>query len=97
VSRAAVSFAAISAAEADIERVATDIRRRIADLDRDLAVTVAGLPADDADRIRDARARRDAAVGDLCAVLDQIGTALRAARKAGQPSAYAQPGWSSAR
>jgi len=94
VNRAAVSFAAMSAAEADVERVAAEIRRRVAEIDHDLAATLADLPSDDADRVQDARARRDAAVVDLCAVLDQIGTALRAARKAGQPAAYAQPGWS---
>ncbi len=93
MSRTAVSFAAMSAAEADVERVAAEIQRRVADLDRDLAETVAALPAGDAEQIQAARARRDVAVADLCAVLEQIGTALRAARLAGQPSAYAQPGW----
>jgi len=92
--RAAVSFAVISAAEADLERVAAEIRRRVADLDGPLAAVLADLPAADAQRVRAAGARRDAAVADLCTVLDQLGTALGAARDAGLPSTYTRPGWS---
>jgi hypothetical protein len=94
VNRSAVSFAAISAAEADIERVAAEIRRRMEEVDRDIEPIVSGLPATDSDRVSAARRRRDAAVADLFAVLEQLGTALGAARDAGLPSAYVRPGWS---
>lgn len=94
MNRPAVSFAAISAAEADIERVATEIQRRMDEMDRDIEPIVAGLPGSESDRVRAARMRRDAAVADLFAVLEQLGTALGAARDAGLPSAYVRPGWS---
>jgi hypothetical protein len=89
-----VSFAAISAAGAEIERVAEEIRLRMDEVDRDIEPLVAGLPAIESDRVRAARGRRDAAVADLFAVLEQLGTALGAARDAGLPSAYVRPGWS---
>lgn len=94
MSRPAVSFAAISAAEAEIERVIDDIRGRLAELDEELTATVRALPAEEADRVRSARARGDAAFADLAVVLDQLGTALAAAREAARPSAYTQPVWS---
>lgn len=94
MNRAAVSFAAISAAEADIERVAAQIRLRMAELDRDLAPVLDNLSADEAEQVRAASSRRDAAMADLNTVLEQIGTALSAARDAGLPSAYVRPRWS---
>lgn len=94
MSRTAVSFAAMSAAEAEIERVTADIRRRLAELDAELASTLPALATEDAGRVRSAQARGDAAVADLCAVLDQLGIALAAARDAGRQPAYVQPVWS---
>jgi uncharacterized protein YukE len=94
MSRPAVSFAAMSAAEADIERVATEIRRRVAELDEELTPVLPDLSVEEVERVQSARSRRDAAVADLCAVLGQIGTALGAARDAGLPSAYVRPQWS---
>jgi hypothetical protein len=94
VTRAAVSFAAISAAEADIDRVAAGIRQRLADVDRELAPLLDGLSPEEAARVRAAHGRRDAAVADLYAVLEQLGTALGAARDAGLLTAYVRPVWS---
>jgi 6 kDa early secretory antigenic target len=89
-----VSFAAISAAVADIEQVAQEVRQRMDEIDRDVDPVVASLPATDSSRVRAARRRRDAAIADLFNVLEQLGTALGAARDAGLPSAYVRPGWS---
>lgn len=94
MSRSAVSFAVIAAAEADIARVAGEIRRRLAELDRDLAGVTECLTVDEIERIQAARTRRDAAMADLAAVFEQLGTAMGAARDAGLPTAYARPGWS---
>lgn len=93
MTRAAVSFATMSAAGADIDRVATELRRRVAEVDRDLAATLSALSPEEVDQIRAARTRRDAAVAALCEVLEQLYTALGAAREAGLPSAYARPSW----
>jgi hypothetical protein len=94
VTRAAVSFAAMSAAGADIERVAAEIRSRMASVDDDLEPILTDLPPEDAERLLAARRRRDAAVADLYAVLGQLATALGAARDAGLPTAYVRPAWS---
>jgi hypothetical protein len=94
MSRPPISFAELSAAESDIERVCADVRRRIAELDAELAPVLAGLDADEVERSEAARGRRDTAVADLCTALGHIGTALAAARDAGRPSAYTPPAWS---
>ncbi len=94
MSRPVVSFGTIAAAEADIERVATEIRRAVAEIDRDIVPLMSGLNHDEIERLQAARGRRDAAAADLCTVLAKLGTALAAARDAGLPQAYARPGWS---
>lgn len=84
----------MSAAEAEIERAAAEIRNRVGVVDRDLEPILDDLPPEDLELVQAARRRRDAAVADLYAVLGQLGTALGAARDAGLPTAYVRPAWS---
>lgn len=92
--RGGVSFASMATVRGELDRVGSEVRRRLADLDDVVGDALPTLGEDEAARYRAARERCEVASDDLCAVLDSIGVALCTARESGRAGIHAKPAWS---